>query len=163
VDGVLHFSEKILPKIWMEIEEFEFSIVGRNPPLKVRQLAESDRRIQVHGTVHDVRPFLESATLAVVPLRIARGIQNKVLEAMAMGVPVVVTPNAYAGIEAENGEHLIVADSDMEMAEEIIRLVKNRNKRIYLSEQSRKFIEKMCSWDSQMIKLGDILEKCSTC
>ena len=90
VAGALYFAHEVLPRIWQRDPQVRFQIVGKDPPQAVQQLAR-DARIEVTGYVKDLRPYLAQATVAVCPVAYAVGIQNKVLEAMAMQVPVVCT------------------------------------------------------------------------
>ena len=108
VDAVQHLVTAVLPRIRQEIPDVQLWIVGMDPSPAVRRLADGDR-VVVTGRVDDVRPYFDSAAVAVAPLRVARGLQNKVLEAMAMRVPVVASPAAFAGISAVAGRDLLVA------------------------------------------------------
>ena len=107
VDAVTWFADAVLPLIRARHPGLRFAIVGANPAPAVRRLAEREG-IVVTGRVADVRPYVAHAALVVAPLRIARGIQNKVLEAMAMGRPVIATPQAHEGLRAEPGRELLV-------------------------------------------------------
>jgi sugar transferase (PEP-CTERM/EpsH1 system associated) len=109
VDAVTWFADVVLPALRRRKPETRFAIVGANPAPSVQRLADRPGII-VTGRVPDVRPYIAHADVAVAPLRIARGIQNKVLEAMAMGLPVVATPQAHAGIDALPGRDLLVAE-----------------------------------------------------
>jgi sugar transferase (PEP-CTERM/EpsH1 system associated) len=110
IDAVTWFARAILPLIRRRAPDACFHVVGANPTAEVRALAALDG-VLVTGRVPDVRPYLAHASAAVAPLRIARGIQNKVLEAMAMARPVVVTPDALEGIEAVPGIEVLLADT----------------------------------------------------
>jgi sugar transferase (PEP-CTERM/EpsH1 system associated) len=110
VDTVAWFANEILPLIRRSLPGARFYVVGSNPGPEVQKLARLDG-VAVTGRVPDVRPYLAHATAAVAPMRIARGIQNKVLEAMAMGRPVVLTADALEGITAEPGREVILADT----------------------------------------------------
>lgn len=109
VDAVVHFAETVLPRVQQRFEHACFHIVGRNPAAAVRALAQL-RGVDVVGAVDDIRPWIASADMVVAPLRIARGIQNKVLEAMAMARPVVASAEAFEGVRARQGRDLLVAD-----------------------------------------------------
>lgn len=109
VDAVRWFAEAVLPGIRRDLPEARFAIVGADPAPAVRDLA-SLPGVVVTGRVPDVRPYMAHATAAVAPLRIARGVQNKVLEAMSMALPVVATPQAWTGIDAEPGRDLLLAE-----------------------------------------------------
>jgi len=121
VDAVRWFATSILPLIRATIPDARFCVIGNHPTPAVRALADLPG-VTVTGWVADVRPFLAHAAVAVAPMRIARGIQNKVLEALAMGRPVVVTAGALEGIEAEPGRDLLLADTEAAFARACIRL-----------------------------------------
>jgi sugar transferase (PEP-CTERM/EpsH1 system associated) len=158
VDGVLYFRNEILPRIKKEIPQVRFYIVGMNPVQKIRRLEKEDKNIVVTGFVEDTRQYLSKATVFVAPLRIARGIQNKVLEAMAMGIPVVATSMAFDGIKAVPGEALFVEDDPQEFAHKVIQLIKDPLLREKMSLQARETIEKQYDWTQSMNRLEKILE-----
>jgi polysaccharide biosynthesis protein PslH len=110
IDAVLWFAQSILPLIRRTVPTAQFHVVGSSPAPKVLALAEIDG-VFVTGRVPDVRPYVAHATAAVAPMRIARGIQNKVLEAMAMARPVIVTSDALEGIDATPGSEILLADT----------------------------------------------------
>jgi sugar transferase (PEP-CTERM/EpsH1 system associated) len=109
VDAVTWFADAVLPRLATRASPPEFWIVGANPAPAVQALAARPG-VRVTGTVPDVRPYIAHAAVCVAPLRIARGIQNKVLEAMAMARPMVATPQAFEGVRARPGDDLLVAD-----------------------------------------------------
>jgi glycosyltransferase involved in cell wall biosynthesis len=111
VDAVTWFAQEALPAIRQERPGAVFYIVGSRPTPAVQALAALDG-VRVTGTVPDVRPYLAFARAVVAPLRIARGVQNKVLEAMAMARPTVVTPQALEGIDAQPGRDLVLGPED---------------------------------------------------
>ncbi len=113
VDAACWFAEAILPRLQAEFPELQFHVVGSRPAPQVRELAQRDG-VTVTGFVDDVRPWIQHAAITVAPLRIARGVQNKVLEAMALGQPVVATPQALEGLTARPGEDLLLADDEAE-------------------------------------------------
>jgi len=115
VDAVVWFAHGILPIIRNSLPAAQFHIVGASPSAQVKALEAIDG-VFVTGRVPDVRPYVANATACVAPMRIARGIQNKVLEAMAMGRPVVVTSDALEGIKAVAGEELLLANSEADFA-----------------------------------------------
>jgi sugar transferase (PEP-CTERM/EpsH1 system associated) len=108
VDAVVWFAREVLPILRQRDAALRFYVVGMNPDLAVRALAD-DPSVVVTGRVPDVRPYLQHAAAVVAPLRVARGVQNKVLEAMAMGKAVITTPACLAGIAASQGAELEVA------------------------------------------------------
>jgi len=156
VEGVVWFTKDILPLIKKEIPEVRFYIVGSNPTKEVIQLSGNDG-ITVTGYVPDIREYLGRATVAVVPLRIARGIQNKILEAMAMGLPVVATPEAFEGIEAKPDRDLIVGENERKIADGVIKLVKEASLRKSLGDNARRVIEENYCWTKNLERLNNIL------
>jgi sugar transferase (PEP-CTERM/EpsH1 system associated) len=158
IDGVVWFAKEILPLIKKEIPEIQFFIVGSNPTKEVLSLS-SNNGVMVTGYVPDTREYLNKATVVVVPLRIARGIQNKILEAMAMGIPVVATPQAFEGIEAKPDKDLILGEDAGKIAEGVIKLIKEVSLRKSLSGCGRAVIEKNYCWTKNLEKLDRILAK----
>jgi sugar transferase (PEP-CTERM/EpsH1 system associated) len=108
-DAALWFGRDVMPMMRRRVQDAQFWVVGANPGADVRALA-SLPGVHVTGRVEDVRPFVAHASVIVCPLRIARGIQNKVLEGMAMGKPVIASPPAFEGVRAVAGLDLLVAD-----------------------------------------------------
>ena len=143
VDAVGWFVQAVMPLLRAEGWPVELSIVGANPAAAVRKLAGPD--VHVTGRVADVRPFLANAALAIAPLRIARGIQNKVLEAMAMGRPVVASPPAFDGVRATPGRDLLVADGAAATAARIGEVL--RGEHPGLGQAARRAMELGHAWD----------------
>lgn len=113
------------------------------------------------GHVSDVRPYLNDAAVSIAPLRIARGTQNKILESMAMGVPVVATPQAAKGIQAIPGKHLLVADQAKDFADYVVTLLENGELRQKFSDAGRRQVEDAHTWSVSM-KIIDQILKTST-
>ena len=124
-DAVCWFVAEVMPRLWQLRPAARLHIVGANPGPAVKALAGSSG-IYVTGRVADVRPYLAHAAVAVAPLAIARGIQNKVLEAMAMGKPTVVSPGASEGIRAKPGRDFLVANGSEAMARCISDVLEGR-------------------------------------
>ena len=122
VDAVEWFVQKVFPIVRSQIADIKFYIVGSSPSARVLALTKIPGVI-VTGKVEDIRPYLKYASIAIAPLRIARGIQNKVLEAMAMGKRVVLSPQAMEGIQAVDGEELYVATDEITFASKVINLI----------------------------------------
>ena len=158
IDGVLYFANEIFPRVKAVVPQAEFVIVGADPVMSIRELA-SRSGIIVTGSVPDVRPYLREACLTVAPLRIARGTQNKMLEAMAMSIPVVSTSQAAKGIQASPGRHLLVADTPEGFATHTIDLLQDEGIRRRLAQDARAQIVQTHSWDHSMRLLGELLEK----
>lgn len=122
--AVHHLLEQIMPRLWQRRPDARLTLVGESPPPRLRALAaQAGPRVQLTGAVADVRPYLARATVAVAPLIYAAGIQNKVLEAMAMATPVVASPVACAALEARDGEHLLVARDAGELVAALERVL----------------------------------------
>jgi sugar transferase (PEP-CTERM/EpsH1 system associated) len=151
VEAVKWFAEQVLPSI----PGASFAIVGRNPADSVRRLA-SDRVI-VTGAVDDVRAWLAAADVVAAPLLTARGVQNKVLEAMAMARPVVATPAAFEGIEAEAGRDLIVADGAEAMARAVSDLLADPAWADELGAAARARMEAAYRWEARLAPLTSLL------
>lgn len=144
-DGVCHFSQTILPLVRRKIPEVRFLIVGKRPCRAVLRLTRQTG-ITVAADVADVRPYLQGAHVAVVPLRIGRGIQNKILEAMAMGLPVVASPRPAQGIGARIGVDWFVEEGPEAFAERVIHLLQEPVTRDQVGCHARAFVEAQHSW-----------------
>jgi sugar transferase (PEP-CTERM/EpsH1 system associated) len=156
VDGVCWFAQAIWPQIHAECPQAEFHIVGRGAPGSVRRLAVVPG-IRVVGEVPDVLPHLLDFQVVVAPLRIARGVQNKVLEAMAAARPVVATPQAAHGIAAEPNEHIIVAAKPAAMATRVRQLLREPVACRRTGTQARAHVATRYDWGVQLSRLISIL------
>jgi sugar transferase (PEP-CTERM/EpsH1 system associated) len=156
VDAVRHFAATILPRIRREIPDAELYIVGMDPTAAVRRLANGDR-VVVTGRVDDVRPYFDSAAVAVAPLRVARGLQNKVLEAMAMRVPMVASPAAFAGITAVAGRDLLVAADPDEFSRAVVSLLRDPAARERYAAAGRTCVETNHNWSRLLERLEGLV------
>jgi sugar transferase (PEP-CTERM/EpsH1 system associated) len=154
-DAAMWFATEILPILRRTHPTAEFAVIGANPTPRIRALADL-QGVMVTGRVADVRPYVAHAAAAVVPLRIARGIQNKVLEAMALGRPVVVTPQAFEGVRAEAGRDLLVADGAEAIAATIGEVLDGKHPTIGVA--ARRAMEAGYSWASRMALLDRLLD-----
>ncbi len=157
VAGALYFAREVLPRIWARDPEVQFWIVGKDPPTVVRKLAE-DPRIRVTGAVADLRPYLARAAVAVCPVPYAVGVQNKVLEALAMGTPVVCHAAALAGLEAQDGENVLRADNSDGFAEQVLRLLHNPELAARLGARGRKYVETHHRWSALAERLVEVYQ-----
>ena len=146
VEAVQDLVGEILPRVWQRRPDTELYIVGMDPAPAVRRLADG-RRVIVTGRVDDIRPYFESAAVAVAPLRIARGLQNKVLEAMAMRVPVVASPQAFNGINAAADRDLLVADGTEAFARAAVSLLDEPARRERYAAAARACVEANHDWE----------------
>jgi polysaccharide biosynthesis protein PslH len=156
-DAVLYFYNEIFPLVKKVIPEVKFYVVGNLPPKNVIKLASSGEVI-VTGRVEDVRPYFDKSAVFVCPLRSGSGMQAKILEAMAMGVPVVTTSLGFEALDAVAGRDILVADDPKRFAEEVIRLVKDRELRQYIAQNARKLVEEKYNWSSIVERLDAIYE-----
>lgn len=151
VDAVRWFAGEVLPLV----PGLRFAIVGRRPAAAVRTLAGT--HVNVTGAVDDVRGWLAAADVVVAPLRIARGIQNKVLEAMAMARPVVATPAAFAGIDAVPGRDLVVAENAAAVAEAIRALLGHPAAAASMGAAARLRMEEGYRWEACLAPLAALV------
>jgi sugar transferase (PEP-CTERM/EpsH1 system associated) len=154
VDAVTRFVEDVFPLVRRQRPDVQFHIVGANPTRTVLRLGQTPG-VRVTGRVPDIRPFLAHANAAVAPLRIARGIQNKVLEAMAMARPVVATSEAFEGINASPGQDLLVANGSEEMARFILEVLEGQHPG--LGAAGRKAVERHHCWRQTLRPLDELL------
>ncbi|MDD2739262.1 MAG: TIGR03087 family PEP-CTERM/XrtA system glycosyltransferase [Methylomonas lenta] len=154
IDAVIWFSEQVMPLVKQQQPNARFYIVGSKPAKSVLQLAEADDAVIVTGRVDDVRNYVAHAGLVVAPLRIARGIQNKVLEAMAMAKAVVVTPAAMEGIQANRAIQVSVADSPTAFAEQVIAYLQQPTVTI---AENRHFVQAEFSWQQNGQRLCQLI------
>jgi sugar transferase (PEP-CTERM/EpsH1 system associated) len=156
VEAVTAFAEGSFQLARETRPDLRFAIVGRNPPAAVLKLRERPG-VTVTGAVPDVRSWLAAADLVVAPLRIARGIQNKVLEAMAMAKAVIASPAAFEGINARPGRDLIVADSPGEQAGAILSMLANPQASAEMGASARRQMEERYRWEAVLAPLRDML------
>jgi glycosyltransferase involved in cell wall biosynthesis len=149
--------EHIMPALRRRYARARFHIVGRAPTAALKAKHGQDG-VRVWGEVPDVRPYLKSADLVVAPLMIARGVQNKVLEAMAMARPVVLTPGAATGIAASDGEHFAVVLADpAAMLARIENLLADPGRARMMGAAARRFVLEKMSWDTVYDQLAELL------
>ena len=155
VDGVRWFAEEVLPRVLDALPSAHFTIVGMRPTAAVKALASA--HVTVTGTVPDVRPYLQHAAVVVAPLRVARGIQNKILEAMAMARPVVATDACGAGIDAVNGRHFVTAHDAATMAGAVVSLLRDGEGARMMGNAARARIVARYTWAAQLRLLEEAL------
>ena len=145
VAAAIHAARDILPRVRAEIPEARFRIVGRHPTRQVRALAGLPG-VEVTGEVPDLRPHLSEAALALLALPVARGVQTKVLESLAHGIPVVATTNVLACMEEGAGAAMAVADEPAELAAIALRLLEDGLERRRLGLAARAYVERQHDW-----------------
>jgi sugar transferase (PEP-CTERM/EpsH1 system associated) len=146
---------QILPLVWERKPEVKLWIVGKDPSNQIKNLAR-DPAITVTGTVDDIRPYLRAATIAVAPIQYGAGIQNKVLEAMACGTPVISTSPAISALQAQPGQDLLVADQPAEFAETVLALLDDREQQRKFSAAGRHYVEQRHNWAHIAAQLEEI-------
>lgn len=154
VDAVVWYAEAVHPLVRAACPEVSLTVVGSNPAPAVQRLAEQEG-VTVTGRVPDVRPYIRRATVAVAPLRVARGVQNKVLEALACGTPVVATGAALGGVPDPQGVE--VAEDPQAFADSVARILKDRPKRDAMSAAGRAYIVDRFRWSRSMTDLEERL------
>lgn len=155
VSMALHFVKAILPLIRAQLPDVRLCIVGKDPPGEVRRLAE-DPGVQVTSTVPDLRPFLQTATVAVAPLAYGAGIQNKVLEAMACSTPVVTTSQGLAALSAVPDQDLLIADGSEAFANAVVSLLRDKARCESVGGSGRRYVEANHAWPSIAAQLEEV-------
>lgn len=158
VDAVSYFADEILPDVRKAHPELKFLVVGRNPTGSVRRLAKRPG-VVVTGTVPDVHPYLYGAAAAVAPFRICQGVQNKILEALAIGLPVVCTPRPARAIGGNAGEFLFIAQSPSEFSRTLITILDDPKGAREKSRHGVDFVRRRFNWDSNLAHLEDWLRE----
>ncbi|MEM8771647.1 MAG: TIGR03087 family PEP-CTERM/XrtA system glycosyltransferase [Pseudomonadota bacterium] len=154
-----YFVHEIWPQVLAAAPSATFAIVGARPTKKVQALANV-KGVQVTGRVDAIQPWIFQAKIAAAPLRIARGVQNKVLEAMAMAKPVVATSAAALGISAHHGEEILVEDGPKEFAQSLVALLKDPEMRLRLGAAARARVVADYQWDAQLSRFAVRLDEC---
>jgi polysaccharide biosynthesis protein PslH len=155
-DAVVWFCNEILPIIQTEIPDANLIICGSRPVPAVQSLAKQ-RGVTVTGWVADTRPYLDRAQVFVAPLRIARGVQNKLLEALAMGLPCVASTAARSGTVIPNGEGILATDDPSEFAAHTVRLLRDGNWRAEMAHKARAAAEANYRWETQLARLDRVI------
>jgi sugar transferase (PEP-CTERM/EpsH1 system associated) len=152
------FCQQVWPLLQARRPQMKLLIVGADPSPAMRKLGELPG-VTVTGSVPDVRPYIRKSALMVAPLAIARGTQNKILEAMAMGVPVVTSSIAAGGVDAEAPAHLLVADTPQDCVKAILQIVDNPQERQRLAQAGRQRMLSHHAWPQSMARLDGIIER----
>jgi len=157
--AMVAFCRDVLPRIQARRPRARLTIVGADPTPAVWSLARQPG-VEVTGSVEDVRPYVWRAAVTVAPLQLARGTQNKILESMAMGVPVVASDLAARGVDAVPGEHLLAATTPAETAEMVLRLLEDPAERARLGAAGRALVAARYSWSTTLRDLEACLADC---
>ncbi len=158
VATALYLYQQIMPLVWQHKPEATLTIVGSKPPAMIQRLAD-DPRVEVTGYVDDMRHYVGRAEVMLSPMVYSVGIQNKVLEAMAMGTPVVVAAQAAATLGTQSGRDLLTASSAQEFATATLNLLDDAALRATLSEYGRKYVEQQHDWRVVTERLIDVYQQ----
>ena len=157
VDGACWFAKMVWPELYRRRPDLRFRLVGRRPAIEILALGNIPG-IEIIGEIPDVRPWVAKSAVIVVPLQIARGIQNKLLEALAMAKAVVSSPAALNGLKAIPGDQLLAAKSPPEWIESIERCLDDVNLRQRLGASGRAYVQRNHNWDKCLQPLAEILK-----
>jgi glycosyltransferase involved in cell wall biosynthesis len=156
-DAVIYFHEEIWPRLKKVLPELRFYVVGQSPPPEITRLA-SDKSIIVTGTVDDVTPYLRRGKIFICPVRLGGGFRGKILEAMAIGRPVVSTRLGAEGIPASDGKNIVLADNPDDFVKGITDLLTNAQLYRSIQENARQLMEERYAWDKGVARLEAVLE-----
>jgi glycosyltransferase involved in cell wall biosynthesis len=157
ISMVKYLVSEIMPRVWQACPEAQLFVVGKDPPHDIKKL-EDRPLVTVTGTVEDIRPYLWRATVSIVPLLYGAGIQNKILEAMATGAPVVTTSRTLSALQVQSGRDLLVANNADEFAQNILLLIKDRNLARGIGDSGLAYVRSKHDWISIVSQMTDIYE-----
>ncbi|MFL5658053.1 MAG: glycosyltransferase [Ktedonobacteraceae bacterium] len=161
VATALYLYHQIMPLIWQHRPEATLTIVGSKPPKTIQALG-NDPRVEVTGYVEDMRPYVGRAEVMLSPMVYSVGIQNKVLEAMALGTPVIAAAQAAAALGTQAGRDLLVATSAQDFADATLRLMDDAELRVSLSQYGRTYVEEQHDWRTVTSRLVEVYEQAIT-
>ncbi|HXH51194.1 MAG TPA: glycosyltransferase [Terriglobia bacterium] len=156
-DAAIYFATRIFPLVRRRLPDAQFSVVGFNPPRSVRELARIPG-VEVRANVLDVRQEMSNAAVSVAPVRFGAGIQNKILQSLSMGIPVVATPFAARPFGEPASSPLLTAESPQDFADHVVRVLDDPQYRMQLARAGRKLIEAHFQWEQVLAPLDRILE-----
>jgi polysaccharide biosynthesis protein PslH len=157
VTMTLHLAQDILPLVWKERPDVKLWVVGKDPPRELLALAQNPA-VLVTGSVKDIRPFLQQATLAAAPITYGAGIQNKVLEAMACATPVVATPQAVSALSIRDGDEILLAEESDQFARKILDLLSDASMQERVGQAGRLAVETKYSWGAIAAQLEQVYQ-----
>jgi glycosyltransferase involved in cell wall biosynthesis len=154
VTASLYLIEEIMPAVWKKKPDVLVNIVGKDPPESIRRHASKNKNVNVTGWVKDLRPYFLESSISIAPMPYSVGIQNKVLEAMSSGIPVIAGTNATSALSVEPENDLLTADSVDSFSKQCIRLLEDKQLQNKLSVNGRRYVEAEHDW----MKITDKLE-----
>ena len=155
VAAAVDLANQVMPLVWQRLPEAKLVMAGKDPPAELVALA-ADPRLTVTGTVPDLRPYLAQASVAVAPMRYGVGIQNKVLEAMAMATPVITTPQTITALQTRTEQDILVADTPQAMAQLVVNVLTNDALRHRVGQAGRQYVETHHDWQVIVAKLARV-------
>jgi len=159
-ESILYFCAKVWPLIKNKHPDVRFTIIGNNPPAKLAEIAGNDKNIELLGYVDDVRPYFANAMISVCPIKDGGGTRIKILDALAMGMPIVSTSIGCEGIDVTPGADVFIADTPEEFADKVDKIITNIDKRQSMSKNARKTAEDKYSWKTISEKLDRLYSRC---
>ena len=160
VAAAIDLVTQVMPIIWQERPNIKLTIVGKDPSPKLLDFA-ADPRITVTGTVPDMRPYIGTAAATILPMRYGVGIQNKVLEAMAMSTPVITSSKTLGALQVQANQDLIIADSPQAMAQNALKLLQSPDLQAKIGKAGRKYVENYHSWNTVAKTLSNLYQEVS--
>ena len=157
VDAVAWFARRVFPRLVQAMPDVHFYIVGKDPDKNVRALHDPAAHVHVTGAVASVAPYLESSLLFAAPMRIARGMQTKILQAMAYNVPVICSAQAARALGAVPGEHLLTAETADEYMQKSLALVGDPSRRHSLQQAALGFLQQKFTWQKNLALSAGLL------
>lgn len=158
ISMVMYLYNEIMPRVWERRPSVRLVVVGKDPPAEIRRLADS-ARVEVTGTVDDIRPYLWKASAAAVPLVYGAGVQNKILEAMATGAPVITNSKVLASLAVTPGKELLIADRADEFADAILRLIENSDLRDSVGMAGLQYVRENHNWRESAGRMVEIYKQ----
>lgn len=157
--AITYFFNSIWPELSGRVKSLEIDVVGKNPPAWLLELSRRDSRVHVPGFVDDVRPYFQKATVFVCPITDGGGTRLKILDALAMGMPVVTTTFAASGLALQDGQHLLMADTSEHFIENTLRLLSDKVLRQSLTHGATDVVTRKYSWETIGHSLLDAYEE----
>ena len=158
-DGIVYFVREILPLIRQQVQETTLSIVGRRPSERLKSLAGKIPGIEITGRVEDIRPYVQTAAVYIVPLRIGGGTRLKIFEAMAMGKAVVSTTLGAEGLPVRDKKDILLADDPQRFADAVVQLIQSPGLRAQMRLAARSLVEGEYSWTAIGTRFEEVLER----
>jgi len=155
--AMIYFIKEVWPILRRQNPQVTLSVVGRNPSADLKALAAKADGIEITGYVEDVRPYVDEAVVYVCPLLSGAGIKNKILEAWAMSKPIVATSISCEGLDAKDGDNILVADNARMFAQKVTMILSDGNTRAKLVKRGRKHVEDSFSWRSKAKMIENIM------